>query len=1291
MIIALTFQLCFASYSQLGSDINSSNTSSSMGHSVAVSGDGTRMIVGSPSYDSLAGRVDIYDYDGSSWTRYESNTGGQPLKEGANVQGARYCGESVSISDDGSRVAFIEEHGIYVYEDNGNGTWGQIKQMDITLLGSLILEATINDRIMKVALSGDGSTLAIGVLDAADSKGKVRVFDIDNDTWLIPYSQFGNFDGFKNEYRYRVALNYDGTKLVFGGPGKDSNQGRVVLYEYNGSSWDYLASWSGNASGDYFGSSVALNHDGTTVAMGAAVGNYAKVVRYEGGTWQLPTTLSGSASEYFGGAVSLSYDGTRFAIGGYGGNGVVRVYDYVYSTAFGYSGYVWKKVGSDLAGDSSGDFFGVSLALSQYNARLVVGASEDNSFAGQVKVFQDSSEGSCITSNPGWGYCVYNNTNYSNCGSLSTSVKQYFLNGSSVASSSSFNEVVTTDLSSADKAYLELGKVYIDTTYSSTGYYGCQQFNLKYYENSGGSETTNLNFGTISEGGTHSFQTNYGIPGNFSFKIGVTTAGSDRYLVDGSSSSGKTLFFSSLFGSCFGSDNSSSDACYISTPYSSNVSTTRSCSDNPYGAAFDCIQSSDDPFINDGRYINCNTSPPEGNVNNCHIFSIPTPFSDDDIQLCITDSENTAEADPEKPTCESISHKRSYIVKTVTSEPDIPINEKGDTPICQPGGIDCNSRLDGNEAITIANDLFGIYLNHPLIAPSGDGKIIKHKLINDDPNAEVGLRGYEYSEVSTSIAQGSSQTRLVLSTNFNRAGYLWCRVKFLEKWYYFRIFLKPAYFTIDTPSGTQAGLPKELSSLAAYNHTDPTTDPTALSNWKKFSSATLRFDEGWPSYTASLVTTGGTIDSPTPTYVTTATSSELKNYSSDDLSNAAAAWAGTGPNAAAAWAGTGPSLNTTTPSFKYDDVARLTNGKIDLVGYHGSLQTATVPIQDKSGTQLFDHEVHPYKLELTYDSDNSSNPGELEFEESTSQQTLYSKEYFYANTRDGSTTKDIRWKFKESNRPTFTLKAKNLDGNYLKNYFPASGYTINAERDGDNVFSSNLTSDSFNSISLDEMQFIRDSTDSVVNFTSRGDFVYTAKFNSGVQSTEYLTQSPIKVNATFTHDDSVNSGLVVTAKDKDKNSPVEGQVNLSPIYARWGRTVAPSNINIDDLTADKKFYKGYLDITLQYKDDKNNWQDEKRIAFTSSYLSPLNLGDCFSVQDGSNLPGFYQGDYLAYLGRISYLVVSENPDEAPSVNSKALKKCYWSVTDPFEHELNGKIIFGTKSYNQKGILFELGQ
>ena len=120
---------------------------------------------------------------------------------------------------------------------------------------------------ISVALSSNGTRVAIGAPN--NDAGQARIYDWNGTAWTqlgadIDGEASGDFLG------RSVALSSDGTRVAIGAPGNGDNAGQVRIYDWNGTAWVQLGSdIDGEASGDYSGHSVALSSDGMRVAIGA--------------------------------------------------------------------------------------------------------------------------------------------------------------------------------------------------------------------------------------------------------------------------------------------------------------------------------------------------------------------------------------------------------------------------------------------------------------------------------------------------------------------------------------------------------------------------------------------------------------------------------------------------------------------------------------------------------------------------------------------------------------------------------------------------------------------------------------------------------------------------------------------------------------------------------------------------------------------------------------------------------------------------------------------------------------
>ena len=380
-------------FSQLGTDIDGTNSSDNAGQSVSLSSDGSRLAVGiSSGGSSSQGIVRVFDWNGTSWTQVGSDIVG--LANGDNF------GHAVSLSSDGTRVAIgapfadpvpSNSGQVTVYELNGS-TWVQ--------MGSTFSGSANNERLgFSVSLNSDGTKLAFGAIGATSDAGNARVYSWSGSSWTImglptnhPIPMVGAIG---DNFGYSVSLSSDGTRVAIGAAAPWT-RGYVKVFEYSGSSWTEM----GNAyidmlaegSTDRMGFSVSLSSDGTRFAHGA-IGNTAnsghvRIFEYSGSSWtQVGSDIdSESSADNFGYSVSLSSDGTRVAAGAIFNNnnrGHTRVFDW--------SGSSWNPIGSDIDGEAQDDYSGHSVSLSSNGLRLAIGApnnADGGSLAGHVRVYK---------------------------------------------------------------------------------------------------------------------------------------------------------------------------------------------------------------------------------------------------------------------------------------------------------------------------------------------------------------------------------------------------------------------------------------------------------------------------------------------------------------------------------------------------------------------------------------------------------------------------------------------------------------------------------------------------------------------------------------------------------------------------------------------------------------------------------------------------------------------------------------------------------------------------------------
>ncbi len=381
------------------------------GRSVSLSADGTVLAVGADKERSSStgingdqsdnsftdsGAVYVFRYDGSNWAQ-------EAYVKPSNTESDSAFGWSVSLSDDGSLLA------VGAYSDdydaigvnyalpvhNGKRNSGSVyvfRHDGLSWIQDAYIKASnpdIDDSFGKaISLSGDGVTLAVGALYESSSATGVNGNSLDNSS---------------------------------------DSSGAVYVFRHDGLSWAqeaYIKASNAELS-DEFGGAVALNGDGSVLAVGAASerssssgvnGNQmsnsfrysgaAYVFRYDESNWMQEAYFKASNTgsyDLFGSAVSLSDDGSILAVGAKeeesssrGINGEQTNDDFwevgaVYLYRHGIAGWAQE---SYVKPTNSYDeqHFGGAVSISGDGLVLAVGSERENSSSSGVNGDQDQDE-----------------------------------------------------------------------------------------------------------------------------------------------------------------------------------------------------------------------------------------------------------------------------------------------------------------------------------------------------------------------------------------------------------------------------------------------------------------------------------------------------------------------------------------------------------------------------------------------------------------------------------------------------------------------------------------------------------------------------------------------------------------------------------------------------------------------------------------------------------------------------------------------------------------------------------
>lgn len=284
------------------------------GQKVAISDDGLLMAVSSPGYGGAAGAVYILNKASGIWV-VEKRV--QPY-----AIAALYSGRGLALSSDGELLCigtpiFSSNRGVVnIYRRNG-GAWTSV--------------ASINENVQEsgnafgstITISRDKSTIAIASPGAKRSGyecGAISIFEWNGTTYVHKWF-YREETPWPSNLGRSLAISDSGEFVIAGAPSYNANKGFIRLFQRVNDVWAVKTIlYHGGISNSYFGDSVAMSGDGTSILVGAyGSASYGEAMVYKrtGITLSLEKLISSpvlTAGHQFGKNVAISQDGTRSII-----------------------------------------------------------------------------------------------------------------------------------------------------------------------------------------------------------------------------------------------------------------------------------------------------------------------------------------------------------------------------------------------------------------------------------------------------------------------------------------------------------------------------------------------------------------------------------------------------------------------------------------------------------------------------------------------------------------------------------------------------------------------------------------------------------------------------------------------------------------------------------------------------------------------------------------------------------------------------------------------------------------
>jgi hypothetical protein len=339
-------------WTQLGNPIEGNNIKDLSGFSVDIAGDGSRIVVASPTYNTSgtssrnnAGKVRIFDF----------NLYSNSYEEIAEIFGTRdeECfGTCVALSEDGNRLACSSLNGSATFYESDTQSTGWFTSGKTTSIGS------------------------------------VKVFDYDGSSW----NQVGG-DILGNEnsaFGWSIDLSSSGKRLIVGAPGDNSYS---CVYEETNGTWEQVGLTPTGYSGeDQEGIKVAISNDGKRIVSSATLANSGagkvRIFEESAGQWnQIGSTFSPivDGSKRIGLYMAFAKNGKRVVFGNFFQDATDDFNPcYTVFEESSISGN-WVKYGLKLTSETGC----AAICMSHDGRRVCIGKPETNSIDGTIIAYED--------------------------------------------------------------------------------------------------------------------------------------------------------------------------------------------------------------------------------------------------------------------------------------------------------------------------------------------------------------------------------------------------------------------------------------------------------------------------------------------------------------------------------------------------------------------------------------------------------------------------------------------------------------------------------------------------------------------------------------------------------------------------------------------------------------------------------------------------------------------------------------------------------------------------------------
>jgi hypothetical protein len=352
ILVLVTYSQSYGQWVQLGESIKQTKRGGSFAYTLAISGDGLTVIVGSytsSEFEKYAGKIQVFRFQNEKWEQIGDDIHGILNDEFGWAVDISFDGNIIAVSARKLQIGFVR---VFRYSSN---KWIQ--------MGGDLDTGKNNDFFgFALAVNNKGDVVIVGAIH--NDRGKVTTFEFKDEKWVI---KGDIIEGDNANSGSSVSVNGEGNIIALNAGGD------IRVYKYENNNWKQM----GNEI-PHTGSSTIINlsNDGFTFSLGMVSdvsygkdGGRTRVLEYDGNDW---IQLGQVFYNHSGRTAKINGEGNIIATGG-SANIDDKGQSYFNPKVYSLFNGQWRDLGLSIDEEENNNFIGSVISLSDDGFTIAIG------------------------------------------------------------------------------------------------------------------------------------------------------------------------------------------------------------------------------------------------------------------------------------------------------------------------------------------------------------------------------------------------------------------------------------------------------------------------------------------------------------------------------------------------------------------------------------------------------------------------------------------------------------------------------------------------------------------------------------------------------------------------------------------------------------------------------------------------------------------------------------------------------------------------------------------------------